>query len=70
VHLQYVRNKPHQHFDRRVLDAGLSPWRGPERFTMITVPDRLARLRTDPWKASWTTAQTIPHGAIAALNRL
>src|SRR4051812_18536625 len=48
----------------------LSPARRPERFTLATVPDRLARLRADPWKASWTIAQTIPRGAVRALDRL
>jgi len=37
---------------------------------MITVLDRVARRRTDPWQTSWTMAQTIPRGAIDALNRL
>jgi hypothetical protein len=37
---------------------------------MITVPARLARLRLDPWNAYWTTTQTIPSGAVAALDRL
>jgi bifunctional non-homologous end joining protein LigD len=34
--------------------------RPPDRFTIATVPGRLARLRTDPWKAYWTTKQTLP----------
>jgi len=32
----------------------------PERWTLLTVPRRLARLRTDPWKEYWRTAQDIP----------
>jgi hypothetical protein len=30
----------------------------------------VARLRVDPWKTYWTTRQTIPRGAIRALERL
>jgi bifunctional non-homologous end joining protein LigD len=48
----------------------LTPARRPDRFTMVTLPARLARLRRDPWEAYWTTRQTIPPGAIAALDRL
>ena len=48
----------------------LSPARGPDRFTACTVPHRLARLRRDPWAEYWKTKQTIPRGAIAALERL
>jgi bifunctional non-homologous end joining protein LigD len=48
----------------------LSAAKLPDRFTMATVPARLARLRTDPWKAYWTTKQAIPRGAVAALDRL
>ena len=48
----------------------LSPARGPDRFTACTVPHRLARLRRDPWAEYWTTKQTIPRQAIAALERL
>jgi bifunctional non-homologous end joining protein LigD len=48
----------------------LSAAREPGRFTACTVPHRLARLRRDPWAEYWTTKQTIPRGAIAALERL
>jgi bifunctional non-homologous end joining protein LigD len=48
----------------------LTASRTPERFTMITVPARLARLRADPWNAYWTTRQTLPGGAVEALDRL
>jgi bifunctional non-homologous end joining protein LigD len=48
----------------------LTAARTPDRFTMTSVPARLARLRVDPWETYWTTRQTIPHGAIRALERL
>jgi bifunctional non-homologous end joining protein LigD len=32
----------------------------PASFTMRTVPKRLARLRTDPWKDYWETRQPLP----------
>jgi bifunctional non-homologous end joining protein LigD len=48
----------------------LSPARTPDRFTMSAVAARLARARNDPWKDYWTAAQTIPRGAVAALDRL
>jgi bifunctional non-homologous end joining protein LigD len=40
--------------------AELSPSRTPDRFTIATVPERLARLRSDPWKEYWKTRQTLP----------
>jgi len=48
----------------------LTPSRSPDRWTLVTVPARLARLRRDPWDAYWTTKQRIPRGAIQALERL
>jgi bifunctional non-homologous end joining protein LigD len=48
----------------------LLPARHPDRFTIESVPPRLARLRTDPWRAYWTTRQTIPRAARRALDRL
>jgi bifunctional non-homologous end joining protein LigD len=42
----------------------------PDRFTVATVPQRLARLRRDPWKQYWTTRQQIPRGAVRALETL
>ena len=35
-----------------------------------TVPQRLARLHADPWKAYWRSRQTIPRGAVRALQRI
>src|SRR5262249_40738906 len=37
----------------------LSPARPPDRFTLLTVPARLSRLRADPWKAYDSLRQTI-----------
>ena len=48
----------------------LSPARTPDRFTVRTVPDRLRRLRVDPWKAYWRSRQRIPARAVAALERM
>ena len=48
----------------------LTPARTPDRFTMETIPRRLARRRTDPWAGYWRAKQIIPRGAIAALERL
>jgi bifunctional non-homologous end joining protein LigD len=46
----------------------LSTDRTPDRFTIRTVPTRLARLRRDPWARYWTMRQRIPRGAVRALK--
>jgi len=38
----------------------LSSRRPPQRFTVKTVPSRLARLGADPWAEYWTCAQRLP----------
>jgi bifunctional non-homologous end joining protein LigD len=38
----------------------LSARRRPDRFTVRTVPARLAKLGADPWQGYWTCRQTIP----------
>jgi bifunctional non-homologous end joining protein LigD len=48
----------------------LTASRPPDRFTLATVPSRLARTRRDPWDAYWTTRQRIPRHAVSALERL
>jgi len=48
----------------------LSPAKPPDRFTVATVPQRLERLRTDPWKQYWKTRQQMPRGAVRALETL
>jgi len=45
----------------------LTAARTPARFTISTVPGRLAKLRSDPWKDYAKTRQTIPRGAVRAL---
>jgi bifunctional non-homologous end joining protein LigD len=38
----------------------LTPRRRPDRFTVRTVPRRLAQLTTDPWERYWTCNQRVP----------
>ncbi len=42
---------------------------GPDRWTLLTVPKRLARLRRDPWKNYWKSAQELSDSSLAALAR-
>jgi bifunctional non-homologous end joining protein LigD len=42
----------------------------PERWTILTVPGRLARIRADPWKDYWQCAQTISAASFAAVTRV
>ena len=44
--------------------------RGPERFTLQTVPAHLRRRRTDPWARYWSAAQRVSARSIEALRRL
>jgi len=48
----------------------LTPARTPDRFTIRTVPARLARLARDPWNGYAACRQRIPRHAISALDRL
>jgi len=41
----------------------------PDRWTLLTVPRRLERLRADPWKDYWHSAQAIPAASFAAVTR-
>src|SRR5262245_8892570 len=41
----------------------------PGRWTLATVPRRLARLTRDPWKRYWTSAQEISDVSFAAVTR-
>jgi bifunctional non-homologous end joining protein LigD len=43
---------------------------GPDRWTLMTVPHRLRRLRTDPWAGFWKTSQRLTGTSITALRRL
>jgi bifunctional non-homologous end joining protein LigD len=42
----------------------------PDRWTLLTVPRRLGRLRMDPWKDYWSDAQTISATSFAAVSRV
>jgi bifunctional non-homologous end joining protein LigD len=42
----------------------------PDRWTLLTVPRRLDRLRSDPWKDYWRCAQTISARSFAAVTRV
>jgi len=42
----------------------------PARWTMLTVPARLKRLRIDPWAGYWEARQVLSAAAIKALGRL
>jgi bifunctional non-homologous end joining protein LigD len=42
----------------------------PERWTLVTVPKRLKRLRADPWAKYWTAAQEISDASFAAVRGL
>lgn len=48
----------------------LSAARTPDRFTLETVPRRLAKLKGDPWKDYWTSRQSLPRHAVRALENL
>ena len=65
-----TRAKPDAPVSVPVAWSELSPAKPPDRFTMATVAQRVARLRADPWKSYWTTRQRIPHRAVGALERL
>jgi bifunctional non-homologous end joining protein LigD len=43
---------------------------GPGRWTLLSVPRRLQRLRTDPWAKYWTASQRLSTASIQALRRL
>jgi bifunctional non-homologous end joining protein LigD len=42
----------------------------PDRWTILTAPKRLRRIRTDPWADYWEDAQTISAASYAAVARL
>jgi len=43
---------------------------GPERWTLLTVPRRLKRLKTDPWEDYWQSRQHLSATSIKALRRV
>jgi bifunctional non-homologous end joining protein LigD len=48
----------------------LTTRRGPERFTILTVPQRLASLRDDPWQEYWTTSQRVTRAMVRAVGEV
>lgn len=42
----------------------------PDRWTILTVPRRLDRLRADPWKDYWESAQVVSAASFNAVTRL
>jgi bifunctional non-homologous end joining protein LigD len=48
----------------------LSASRPPDRYTVLTIENRLARLRDDPWRGYDTAKQHLPRAAVEALNRM
>jgi bifunctional non-homologous end joining protein LigD len=42
----------------------------PDRWTLLTVPRRLDRLRADPWKQYWRSPQEISAASLAAVARV
>jgi bifunctional non-homologous end joining protein LigD len=43
---------------------------GPERWTLLTAPKRLKRLKADPWAGYWTATQRLSNAATSALRQL
>jgi bifunctional non-homologous end joining protein LigD len=43
---------------------------GPERWTLLTVPQRLKRLKSDPWAGYGTALQRLSNASIRAIARL
>jgi bifunctional non-homologous end joining protein LigD len=65
-----TRAKPEAPVSTPVSWTELSATRPPARFTMTTVPKRLATLRADPWKAYRSTKQRVVRSATRALEQL
>ena len=63
-----TRAKPDAPVSTPLAWAELAPSRPPDRFTMASVPERLGRLRADPWADYWRSKQRISAKAIAALQ--
>jgi bifunctional non-homologous end joining protein LigD len=53
------------------MPVGWNDLRGlPERWTLLTVPRHLRRLRSDPWKEYWQSAQAISTASLVAVTGL
>jgi bifunctional non-homologous end joining protein LigD len=48
----------------------LSASRPPDRYTLLTIRNRLARLSDDPWRDYYEANQRLPRAAVDALNRM
>jgi bifunctional non-homologous end joining protein LigD len=64
------RARPHGPVSVPLTWAELSRLATPDRFTIATVPARLAHARVDPWKAYRSTRQRLPRGAVRALEAM
>jgi bifunctional non-homologous end joining protein LigD len=64
-----TRARPHGPLSVPVAWEDLSSLRGSDRYDVRNLGRRLARAR-DPWSGYWTSAQTIPDGALEALRRV
>jgi bifunctional non-homologous end joining protein LigD len=42
----------------------------PQRWTLVTIRERLGRLRTDPWAGYWTSPQLLSERAVRAVENL
>jgi bifunctional non-homologous end joining protein LigD len=65
-----TRAKPDAPVSVPIAWSELSAARTPDRFTIATVPARLAKLKVDPWKDYWKSRQTLPPQAVRALENL
>jgi bifunctional non-homologous end joining protein LigD len=65
-----TRAKPHASVSMPLSWSDLARVKAPDRFTMRSLSAEFAKRRSDPWKAYWTTKQTIRSSAVGALERL
>src|SRR5204863_336810 len=59
-----TRAKPDAPVSVSLTWAELRGLQTPARFTIDTVPNRLGRMKADPWKDYWTTRQRLPAGGV------
>jgi bifunctional non-homologous end joining protein LigD len=65
-----TRARPHAPVSVPVGWSELGRLSTPDRFTLATVPARLAKLRMDPWKGYAATRQRLPRNAVRALEAM
>jgi bifunctional non-homologous end joining protein LigD len=65
-----TRARPYAPVSVPIAWSELSTARTPDRFTIHTVPGRLAKLKIDPWSDYWKSRQTLPRQAVRALESL